>query len=205
MRLVVIFLGLAILFAIPFLLWGEVVREKSTVEWLREYGDWAWAAALVLLVGDLVLPVPATAVMSALGLVYGTFLGALVGACGSILSGCVAYGLCRCLGRGAVVRLAGETDLERGERLFATSGGWLVVFSRWLPLFPEVVACMAGLTRMPLPLFLAALACGTLPVAFTLAAVGSAGVERPVLAIVLSAVLPLVLWAVARSLLRRRA
>ena len=206
-RLLGLFVALAVLFLIPFALWGEGLGRALTpagaVAWLADYGRWAWAAGLLLLAMDLVLPVPATAVMAALGFVYGPLAGGLLGAAGSILSGLLAYGLCRLLGRRGAARLLGPGDLARAERLFARVGGWLVVLSRWLPLFPEVIACMAGLARMPAGAFVAALACGSLPLAFAFAAVGHAGVDRPGLALGLSALLPPLLWLAVRPLFFR--
>lgn len=208
MRLFWIFLGLAVLVLIPFLIWGEgferAFTQAGAVDWLRGYGLWAWAAGIALLGLDLVLPIPATAVMAALGFIYGPLAGGLIGAAGSILSGAIGYGLCRSLGRGVALRILGEKDLERGERLFRNVGGWLVVLSRWLPIFPEVIACMAGLARMPARTFFFALACGSLPLAFVFAAVGHAGAERPVLAIGLSALLPPVLWLLVQPWFRAR-
>jgi uncharacterized membrane protein YdjX (TVP38/TMEM64 family) len=134
---------------------------------------------------DLVLPIPATAVMAALGFVYGPVAGGLIATSGSFLSGALGYLLCRWFGRPVAVRLLGPKDLLEGEQLFARVGGWLVVLSRWLPVFPEVIACMAGLSRMPPLAFFAALACGSAPLGFVFAMV---------LAIALSAGLPPLLW-----------
>ncbi len=125
-----------------------------------------------LLVSDLVLPVPATGVMAALGVLYGPVRGGLIGAVGSILSGSIAYGLCRLLGRRAAVKLAGEKDLARAEGFFDSAGGWAVALSRWLPVLPEAVACLAGLARMRALSFFIALACGSIPMAFAFAALG---------------------------------
>lgn len=206
MRLFLFFVAMAVLFAIPFLLWGEsfdrLLSGEAAVEWLQGYGQWAWAAALGMLVLDIILPIPSTAVMAALGLLYGPWLGGLAGTLGSFLSGCVAYGFCRAFGQKAALRIAGARDLRRGEEIFSSVGGWAVALSRWLPLFPEVVACMAGLTRMPLAPFLVALLCGCLPMAFAFAAVGHVAVDRPGLCLALSAGLPLILWPLARLLLR---
>ncbi len=200
MRLFWLFLGLAVLFLIPFLIWGGSLEESfsqgGAVSWLQHYDRWAWAAGVLLLMSDLFLPIPGTVIMSALGFVYGTFVGGLIAFAGSFLSGAFSYGLCRLLGRNAARRLLGEKDLARGERLFSNVGGWIVALSRWLPLLPEVVACMAGLTRMPAGVFLFALACGSLPLSFTFAAVGQAGALHPTMALLLSALLPAVLWLV---------
>ena len=113
----------------------------------------------------------------------------MVGALGSFLSGTLGYGLCRAVGRPATVRLLGEPELAKGERLFARVGGWLVVLSRWLPIFPEVIACMAGLTRMPARIFFLALACGSAP---------------PLLAITLSALVPPLLWLLVQPWFRAK-
>jgi uncharacterized membrane protein YdjX (TVP38/TMEM64 family) len=208
MRLLWLFLALAALVLIPFAIWGEGLEAflsgDGATAWLAAYGRWAWAAGILLLVGDLVLPLPATAVMAGLGYIYGFFWGGLIGAAGSFLSGALGYGLCRLLGRGVARRILGERDLERGERLFREVGGWLVVLSRWLPVFPEVIACMAGLTGMPSGRFFAALACGSIPLGFAFAAVGEAGIERPALALALSALVPPALWLAVRPFFLRK-
>jgi uncharacterized membrane protein YdjX (TVP38/TMEM64 family) len=49
---------------------------------LRKYENWAWAVGIALIWVDLVLPVPQTAVIAALGIIYGTLLGGLLGSLG---------------------------------------------------------------------------------------------------------------------------
>ena len=141
--------------------------------------------------------------MAALGFVYGPVVGGFVSASGSFLAGLIAYGLARGLGHGIALKLAGAEDLEKGERLFERSGGWIVALSRCLPLLPEVIACLAGMARMPVQKFCLALACGALPVGFVFAGIGSLGVERPGLAIALSLAIPPVLWLGAGRVMRR--
>ena len=203
MRLIWLFVALALVLAVPFLLWGDagLFTAEGAVAWLREHGRWAWLAGVGLLVADLFLPVPGTAIMAALGFTYGPLVGGGISAAGSFFSGALAYGLCRGLGQRAAARLVSAEDLAKGEALFARWGAWLVVMSRWLPLFPEVIACMAGLTRMPAATFFLALACGSAPLGFTYAAIGHAGVAHPALASLVSAGMPPVLWAVIHRLL----
>jgi uncharacterized membrane protein YdjX (TVP38/TMEM64 family) len=150
----------------------------------------------------LILPIPGTLVMSALGYIYGFLIGGLIGAAGSFLSGSLSYWLCRLVGERVAVRLLGQKDFDRGKKLSGRIGGWIVVLSRWLPVLPEVIACMAGLTRMPPMYFHAALLCGSLPLAFTYAYIGHAGIDHPWLAIVLSAGLPPFIWFVISKLFR---
>jgi uncharacterized membrane protein YdjX (TVP38/TMEM64 family) len=207
MRLLLFVICLAVLILLPFLFWGDAFTQwfsgDAGTAWLRSWGAWSWLAVLVLLVGDLFLPVPATPVMSAAGYLFGFWFGGLLSATGSFLSGLLAYGLCRKFGRRAAARLAGEAELARGEAIFARRGAWLVALSRWLPLMPEVVSCLAGLARMPFGVFALALACGCLPMGFAYAAIGAAGHDRPGLALGLSAAVPVVLWLIVQRVFFR--
>jgi uncharacterized membrane protein YdjX (TVP38/TMEM64 family) len=195
-RLLWIFLGLALIFMLPFLLWGADWNwtPEETVTWLETQGPWAWAVALGLLMGDLFLPIPSSAIMAGLGLIYGPLWGGLVGAIGSCMAGTMGYGICRIFGQKAVTRLLGKSEEIRSKAMCQRYGGWLVALSRWLPLMPEVIACMAGFLRMPWTTFITALACGTIPMAFTFALVGHLGAEHPSLSILLSAAIPPFLW-----------
>jgi uncharacterized membrane protein YdjX (TVP38/TMEM64 family) len=80
----------------------------------------------------------------------------------------------------------------------------VVAVSRWLPVFPEVVACMAGLTRMPVGYFYLALARGSIPLGFTYAIIGNSVQDYLTLAFGLSAVLPPLLWFIINRVLRER-
>lgn len=206
-RLILIFLILALLVIVPFLIWGSHFEEsmslEKTVASMRAAGSWAWAVGLGLLLIDLFLPVLGTVVMSALGLIYGWFWGGLLAGFGSVAAGLLAYALSKGVGRKAALWLTGENGLAEGERLFSgETGGWLVALSRWMPVLPEVIACMAGLSRMPFGRFFASLCAGSIPMGFVFAWIGAAGEARPVFAIVLSAGLPPLIWGLFRLLQR---
>lgn len=206
-RYFALFVLFALIMALPFFLFGDQLTAlfdgEGAIRVLREYGSLGWLVAIALLVADLILPIPAAAVLGALGIVYGPVAGGLIGAGGSFLSGIIAYTLCRLFGQGVALRIAGARSMQRGEKLFAANGGWLVVASRWLPLLPEVVACLAGLSRMPVIKFCAALACGVLPVSFVYATVGHTGADNPTRTLILCALLPVLLWILVRPVLLR--
>ena len=208
MRLFLLFIGLAAIVLVIFFIWGDPLMttfsQEGSVTWLNQYGSWAWAAAIILLMGDILLPLPATLIMSALGYLYGTLTGGLISVVGSFLAGSAGYWLCYLMGEKAAIRLLGQKDYVQGKKLSDKVGGWVVALSRWLPVFPEVIACMAGLTRMPPRNFHLALLCGSLPLGFMYAFVGAAGIEQPVLAIVLSACLPPLIWWLVRTIFKKR-
>jgi uncharacterized membrane protein YdjX (TVP38/TMEM64 family) len=207
MRLVWTALALAALFCIPFFIWGEGFMAwfsgDAAVGWIRGWGPWGWLGVIGLLMSDLFLPIPATGVMAASGYLYGAVLGGILNALGSFGAGVLGYGLCRAFGRRAALWLAGEGELSAHEGRFQRHGGWLVAASRWLPLLPEVITCLAGLAGMPARRFLVALACGAIPMAFVYSAIGAAGQDRPGLAITLSILVPPILWLAASPFLRR--
>lgn len=201
--ILVIFAGIIV----PFVIWGaqfdQTLSLKGARAWMEGYGAWAWAAGIALLIADIALPVPSTVVMSALGWMYGWWMGGLISAAGSMLSGIIAYAACRWLGRGAARRIAGAEGLRRGEEIFEQRGGWLVALSRWMPVLPEAVACLAGLSSMRWRVFLPALACGSLPTGFVFAAIGHLGQSEPAWAFALSAIVPVLLWLAAARVLKR--
>ncbi|RYD35166.1 MAG: DedA family protein [Verrucomicrobiaceae bacterium] len=202
MRLLLVFVGLAVLVLATWLVWGGSWDERLTLHgtaaWIGTGGGWAWAAGIGLLAADLVLPIPATIVMAALGYVYGPWLGALFAFIGTMLAAITGYGLGRIMGEGFVRRWLGERDYERGRRFFADGGGWMVTLSRAIPILPETVSCMAGISRMPFGRFLLASACGNLPMVAVFAAIGASGKDAPWWAVAASVLVPGVLWFIAR-------
>jgi uncharacterized membrane protein YdjX (TVP38/TMEM64 family) len=203
MRLFIWFMALAVFFLILWIIWGGGLESRLSLEGsvaaLQGTGPWAWAAGIGLLMSDLLLPVPGTVVMSALGFIYGPWLGGIIAAAGSMAGGLAGYGLGRCFGETKARRWLGDLDFEKGRLLFGRGGGWMVALSRALPILPEVIACTAGLVRMPFRKFVMALACGSLPMGFLFAAIGAAGHDAPGWALLISLVLPAALWALARK------
>src|SRR5262245_62240789 len=89
------------------------MEANDAVLTLRQYEGWAWALGIALLWADLVLPVPQTAVIAALGIIYGTLLGGLLGSLGLITSGLLGYGLMLTSARRYVKRLVGAESLHK--------------------------------------------------------------------------------------------
>jgi uncharacterized membrane protein YdjX (TVP38/TMEM64 family) len=207
MRLLLVIIVPAAVLMVPFLVLGDrldaVLGGPALMALLAEAGPWAWAVGIGLVVADLVLPILSTAVMAAMGMIYGPILGGVIAAAGSFLSGVLAYTVCRALGRGAALWLLGERDLRCATVLAERYGPWLVAISRAPPLMPEAVACAAGLVAMRPAMFLTALACGALPMGFAFAALGQLGAGTPLVTILVAVLLPLALWPLARQLFAR--
>jgi uncharacterized membrane protein YdjX (TVP38/TMEM64 family) len=179
---------------------------NDAVSMLRQYDSWAWAVGIALIWADLVLPVPQTAVIAALGIIYGTVFGGLLGSVALISSGILGYALMRTSARRFVDRLVGRQFRNKTESLFDRSGAWAIVLSRSLPYsIPEAIVFLAGLAGMPLGKFTMALTVGSVPTAFAFAAIGAGWADQPILVLIVSYVLPILLLPIVLYLMRPRA
>ncbi len=187
--------GLVLFFAI-----GDQLVDES---WLDSLGSWAWVAAVLLIVADIFLPIPTTMVITMMGNRYGWLAGGLIGTLGSFSAGVIAYGLTRMLGH-RFARWLLRDELDRARHFFDHSGSFAVACSRWLPLLPEAISCMAGLARMPFGKYCVALLCGAVPMCFAYSALSQIS-EDQTLPLIISVIMPVPIWWVAGKLLHRRA
>jgi uncharacterized membrane protein YdjX (TVP38/TMEM64 family) len=172
---------------------------------LRKYDAWAWAVGIALLWADLVLPVPQTVVIAALGLIYGAVLGGLVGSVGLLTGGLLGYVLMLTSARRIMKRVVGPQSLNQMESVFERAGAWAIVLTRSLPYsIPEATVLLAGLAGLRIGKVTAALAIGSVPTGFAFAAIGAGWADQPLLVLVVSYVLPILLLPIALYLLRVR-
>lgn len=172
---------------------------------LREYESWAWAVGIALIWADLVLPIPQTAVIAALGIIYGALLGGLLGSLGLITGGLLGYGLMLTSARRIAHRLAGPRSLLKMESFFDRGGAWAIILTRSLPYsVPEAMVFLAGLASMPIGKFTMALTIGSVPTGFAFAAIGAGWADQPLMALAVSYGLPILLLPIALYLMRPR-
>jgi uncharacterized membrane protein YdjX (TVP38/TMEM64 family) len=178
-------------------------EANDAVLTLRAYENWAWAIGIALIWADLVLPIPQTAVIAALGIIYGTLLGGLLGSIGLITGGLLGYVLMRTSARRLVQRLTGPRPLHKMQSLFDRGGTWAIILTRSLShSVPEAMVFLAGLAGMPIGKLIAALTIGSVPTAFVFAAIGAGWADQPILALAMSYVLPILLLPIALYLMR---
>lgn len=179
-------------------------ETSDLVLMLTQHRNWAWILGVLLIWVDLVLPVPQTAIIAALGIIYGTLLGGLIGALALVTGGLLGYALMQTSVRRLLSRFVGERSVGRFEILFAGGGAWAIVLTRSLPFsIPEAMVFLAGVARMPIGKFAAALVVGSIPTGFVFAAIGEGWSNEPVLALAVSYVMPILILPVALYVLRR--
>ena len=169
---------------------------------LRENPEWGGLLVIGLLMIDLLLPVPGTVVISAVGFVYGPMAGGVIATVGLLFAAIAGYLVGRWIGVSRAAAWMGEDDLARARRWLDQGGVWMVCLSRGLPMLPEAISCTAGLVKMSFLRFVLAALCGCIPMGFGFAWIGWSGRENPLIAIVLTFVIPATLWTAA-TLFRR--
>lgn len=193
-----LFFLLALIFAAGFHFFGEqaelMFSQERCIVWFMNHKKVAWVLAILLLVSDILLPIPATGIMAALGAVYGLETGIALSFTGSVLAGLAGYGAARLPGKQAVGWIATDAEIQRFKSFFDHYGGYAVILSRALPIMPETVTILAGFSRMKFSRFLTSLTFGTLPVSILFTWMGTGqGINQP-LGIILAVAVPGLLW-----------
>ena len=189
-----------------FAIWGDYFEGLFNEESVSFQPTSKTAAFVILiLISDIILPIPVTIILATLGMTYGPLVGGFIGTIGTFAAGSIAYCLCRLTNHRITGFLLGKKGVKHIELAFRKHGGWAVALSRWMAILPELVSCCAGLVRMPARHYFPALICGVTPMSFTYAWIGSTkAMERHTfLGMILSATIPLVLWAVINRLLQK--
>jgi uncharacterized membrane protein YdjX (TVP38/TMEM64 family) len=152
-----------------------------------------------LLTVDVLLPVPSSLVMTALGAAFGLLVGGLFSFVGSALGFVLAFWL-ESRGSPLVRRLLSRQEINRADRALQKWGVLALVLTRPLPILAETTAIMAGVSRLPLAKALLAAAAGSLPACLAYAWAGSRVRDFGATAIIFLALicLALVAWALEK-------
>ena len=140
--------------------------------WLELGGGPALAISIGLLVGDVLLPIPASLVMVANGAVFGIGTGTLVSLVGSTGASWLGFFLGR-RGGSLLDRLVPKQEQARVNALLARWGTLAVVVTRPLPLLSETTAIIAGTSPMSWSSMMTASLAGALPASLLYALTGA--------------------------------
>jgi uncharacterized membrane protein YdjX (TVP38/TMEM64 family) len=114
---------------------------------MRGAGRLAALIGVGLLVSDVALPVPSTAVMAAHGALFGLLPGAVLSVLGGVGATVLGFALGR-RGQGVVTRLTTPRQRDRADRLLGRWGALAIVLTRPVPVLAETVAVLAGTSPM---------------------------------------------------------
>ena len=205
-KILAIFLILSFLLVLSYELLGSrfevMLNQEQCARWFARIKPYGWLIGIGLLVLDILLPVPATGVMAALGKIYGIIGGTLAGAAGTGIAGLVGYGMARLAGKHGSRWVASGREIERFRHFFDRWGGYAVIISRAMPVMPEVITILAGLSGMRFYHFAAALMAGAFPVAFFFAWIGAYPGFSSTTGIIIATLIPLLIWPIFNRMVK---
>ncbi|QTD56758.1 TVP38/TMEM64 family protein [Parasphingorhabdus cellanae] len=174
-----------------------VDRVRGVLEAAQQVDPvYIFGAIVILLLLDILLSVPTLATTLLAGFFLGFPIGAAAVFTGLTFAMLTGYTLSRKYGHRAIsILIKDETERALMAEAFARSGPAMIMLARAAPMVPEVTACMAGVTRMPLPRYLIFYALGTIPYVGIAAYAGSvSSLDNPQPAIFTALGLYALLW-----------
>jgi uncharacterized membrane protein YdjX (TVP38/TMEM64 family) len=192
---------------IPFLIFGASFEERVEY-WLQQELSTAvrFTAIVALLAGDILLPIPSSAVSTYGGGVLGTPLATAASWIGMTTGGVLGFSLARAFGRRFASRFAASADLDRVASVCQRFGPMAILLTRPLPILAEACVLLVGATDLSWRRFLIPLLAANFGVSLAYAAVGEYFGGRGALgaAVIAAALLPLGWTLLARRWLGNR-
>ncbi|HFX18124.1 MAG TPA: DedA family protein [Flavobacteriales bacterium] len=127
-----------------------------------------------LLASDVFLSVPTILIVTYAGNILGFELGLAASTVGMLISGSIAYILCRLSGNKMLTLLIKDKEkIDEVNSIFHRMGFSMLIIARALPMLPEATCCLSGMMRFNFIKFLTYYLLGTLPYAIVLTYLGS--------------------------------
>lgn len=154
-------------------------------------------AALAL---DVFLPVPNGVTNTLAGGIFGFAGGIAVIWTGLMAASLLGYGVGVLAARPLAQRMLGDQELQRARRFAEGLGPLVLILSRPVPVFAELASLAAGMSALPVRLYLLLTGLANLVVAFVYAGIGAAAMSADSggLAMLGAVVLPLCAWLAYR-------
>ena len=188
-RIIIPFFIVSATILIIFLLFGSF--EKIAENLLENYSEqpWVYAAwSFIILVSDIVMPVPSTIVMYLNGFVLGTFVGSILSLVSLMLSSCIGY----LLGKFTPFKRSDSMSIKLLDRY----GPYVIIMTRGIPVLAEAVSIMCGYIGFSFRKFLWLHLIGYVPICILYAYLGTIANQNSAFGIILgiSIVITILFW-----------
>lgn len=195
---VILFLAFAATFVVIKFATG--LSFDDVENWLRAAQQVSsfYVAGLVvaLLLADIMISVPTLTITMLAGFLLGQVAGASAALLGLYGAGLIGYLVSRAMGD-KLLRLLMKDEAKRqhATETFSRHGFGMIILARAVPILPEVTACLAGATGMPLRRFVLAWSLNSVPYVFVATLAGSlSSLDNPKPALFTAMGISLTLW-----------
>ncbi|TFF95002.1 MAG: TVP38/TMEM64 family protein [Promethearchaeota archaeon] len=183
--LVVVSLGL--LYYVYFTEEGETFLYELVVIWfvnpIYALGFFGILLFLIIMaIQGLLVPIPSEIVLLASGMIWGFWLGGLMGILGSMAAGILCFYISKRGGRPLAEKFVGESALEMADDFIHKYGMGAIIIARFLPFVAfDPISYASGLVDMDTKKYALGTLIGSIPRAFFYAFLGaSLGIKPPV-------------------------
>jgi uncharacterized membrane protein YdjX (TVP38/TMEM64 family) len=153
----------------------SVADIKSYLNQVKDIDKFSLMLIVILLLGsDVFLSVPTIFIVTYAGHILGFSLGLLATTTGMLLSGTIAYLLCKFSGNRMLrLLIKDKNQIDEVHSIFHRLGYGMLIIARALPMLPEATCCLSGMMRFNPLKFIGYYLLGTLPYAIVLTYLGS--------------------------------
>lgn len=196
--LILPFVITALLIVVVFLLFGSY--EQSTTQALERLKVEPFQYSLysfVVLVSDIVLPVPSSIVMYLNGFVLGVWSGSVLSFGSLMLSSVIGYFIGNIFG----IKRSRKTN-EKTMDLLQKYGSYAILITRGIPILSESVCFVCGYNRIPFGRYMIFNAVGFIPICTLYGYLGTVGGDQEAFGIALlaSVLITAIFFAIGRIL-----
>ncbi len=175
-----------------------IIDYNDLAYWAEASGLAAGFIIFILLLSDVITPVPSSILMLFAGSIYGFALGLAIGFAGSIGASLIGFYIMRKLREPVGEKIIGALELKKMNAWFKRWGEAGIIISRMAPMASEIMSFLAGLSGMRLKNFFILSVFGTLPISAYYAYAGSVAKNSIEWAVYLTAgfVIPVAAWII---------
>ncbi len=184
---------------VPFLFMGDWVED-----WISDVEQSPWYPAIVILLlsGDIFLPIPSSVVSTYTGGQLNWFTGTLVSWSGMTIGATLGFALSRQYGRVFALRFSSQQELSRAGELADRFGPGFLILARGVPVVAEASVLLMGIHGLSWGRFLGPIVFSNLGISLGYSAFGHIAREHDwfPLALGVSIGVPIVLTLVVQRL-----
>ena len=160
---------------IPFLIMGDLVEQ-----WVAQFENSSWLAMIVILLlsGDIFLPIPSSVVSTFTGGQMDWFTGTCVSGLGMNVGAVLGFWFARKYGRSFALRFSQQEDLERAAGMTDRFGPGFLILARGVPVLAEASVLLMGVHGLSWRRFLAPIIISNLGISLAYTAFGHIAAEH---------------------------
>jgi uncharacterized membrane protein YdjX (TVP38/TMEM64 family) len=151
-----------------------LLKDPSYLQ--QQGGIIAALGGFLLLVSDIVLPVPGSLIMIGNGALFGVFSGTMLSLAGGLVASVLGFQIGR-KGNKLINRFISEKEKESAEKLMTKWGYLAIIVTRPIPLLSETTIIIAGTTDLKWNKMFLSSALGFLPGAYIYALTGASAIS----------------------------